>query len=398
MVYKQLSDAELVGWFLSHNSDRTAIRDVLFGRYYERFDQRIRAVLYTYGLPYSPGEFYYNEIFMNIYQQVFELDEFETILQKYELERGKFSSWFLNYVVVNRVKNWLMKMNKNRGRKNIEWLKENVGEEYRQLSLNGSLEIERDELTLVNVVPAQAETLDEKCQQAIDSAINHLSPAQQLILRLLFMAYQEIPAQDVAYLANELNMPVSAIEKTLEQASRELRNTHKYEQSEKMESSLGCLACQEDNLRWKLKNIESELEALFPDKEMPKVEADSQLLFKDIELARQELDNSYKHRQIEIEEYHRRSLLLQYQYVTKQLLKISQKRIQLVREYQSGKYLVSPSYKQMAQLLNLSEGTVASRINRTVNRLKNLLGIEEKDQNICIDKVEISYMKEERYV
>ena len=395
MKYKQLSDAELIDRFFKYKSERTAIRDELFARYYERFDQRIRAVLHTYGLPYSPDEFYYNEIFMYIYNQIFELNNFEEILKKWEIKRGKFAHWFLNFVVVNRVKNWLKKPNETGDQKNIEYLREMVRAEYRQLSLHESVDKEGIGLTLIEILPAEEESFNENRRQAIDSAISQLSPNQQLMLRLLFLAYQEIPEQDQAYLAAELNVPTSSASEIIDSICEELKRSPKYEQSEKIELSLASLAQQEDNLQWKLKNVESELETLFADKEMPHV--DAQVLFKDIEQAGQELDRLYRCRQIKRDEYQWQSLLLQRQHIAKQLSKTTRKRAKLTHDYRSGRYLVSPSYKQLAQLLNLSEGTVASRINRTISCLKELLDIEETQQKSCTKKLEDTYWREEGY-
>jgi DNA-directed RNA polymerase specialized sigma24 family protein len=398
MGYKQLSDRELIDRFLICKPEQTAIRDELFGRYYQRFDQRIRAVLYTYGLPYSPGEFYYNEIFIDIYQQVFELKKFGTILQKWEIKRGEFASWFLNFVVVNRIKNWLMKLNKTSGRKNIEWLKEKVREEYRILALNEPIGARENGLTLIEVLPAEAEPLYENDRQTIDSTICQLSPVQQLMLKLLFIAYQEVPEQDQTYLAAELNIPVSSVKEELGQICQELKKSPKYEQGEKGELTLACLTQRENDLQWKLKNIESELEALFPDKELPQTDDYSQLLFKNIDQAKQELDQSYHRRQVEEKEYRWKSLFLQYQYIAKQLSKTTWKKTQLAHDYQSGKYFVTPSYKQLSLLLQISEGTVASRISRTISNLKELRDMEENKQKICINKLGDSYWKEEEYV
>jgi DNA-directed RNA polymerase specialized sigma24 family protein len=397
MEYSRYPDAELVNLFLNNKAEQADIRNEFFGRYYERFDQRIRGVLYTCGLPYSPSEFYYNKIFLDAYQQIFELKEFERTLQKYELTRGEFANWFLNYVVVNRIKDWLKKIDKASGRKNIEWLKERIIQEQQQISLNESFGKEGNKLTLTEIITAKTEQYDETHQQAISSAIQQLPSAQQLMLGLLFLAYQETPEHNLAYLAAELSMPTSTIKEQLKQISQELKKSPKYEQSERVELSLACLEQQENYLHNKLKHIESEIEVLFPDKEIPRMDAKTQPLFKDIAQAKQELLRAYRNHQIEAREYCFSSLLLQYQNIVKQLSKITRKRADLAQEYNSGKYFVFPSYKQLAKLLNISEGTLASRINRTVNQLRKLLPLEESGGKIRIRKVEDIYQRDEEY-
>ncbi len=259
MGYRQFSDTELASLFLECNSNRVAIRDELFGRYYERFDQRIRAVLYTCGLPYSPAEFYYNEIFVDIYHQIFDLSEFGEILGKYKPERGEFANWFMNYVVVNRVKDWLKKVDKPTGLKNIERLKENTGHENRYVSL--------DKYT--DIIPAETEPSDRAEPGDICPAIQQLPVGLRLMLRLLFLAYGDVPEIELAHLAAEIHSPVAVIKDKLEHIRRELKESPKYEEGEQIDLTLDCLARQEEHWQRQIRRLESEMEAVFPGQEIP---------------------------------------------------------------------------------------------------------------------------------
>jgi len=384
MEYMSLTDVELVNLFLSCKERRASIRDELFARYYEQFDRRIRAVLYTNGLPYSPSEFYYNEIFTDIYSHVFDIENLENLLGKYRAEKGVFSIWFLNFVVVNKIKNWLGKINKASGRKNIEFLRKNSNEM--------SMHVPFDEpagrcgvgLSLSETLPRKQEVCETVFFDPISDAISNLSPAKRLILRLLFLAYQEVPEIDLTYMANELDVSVSSLREELADLCMDLRASPRYESSERIELALECLSQQENSLRGKLKRIDTEIDIIFPEREM--VDDGVDLLFKDIEARKRELEGLYRCKKLGADKYRFSYLLLEKQYASKQLSKVSAKRLALIKEYNSGKHFLLSSYRQLAKLLDVSEGTVASRISRTLHHLKELL--EENEGKTCITRVD----------
>jgi len=372
MDYKRLSDEELVEAFLKQRFAREPIRDELFARYYERFDGRIRAVLYTYGLPYSPGEAYYNEVFVEIYRQVFELAELEAILGKYDSGKGGFANWFLNYVVVSRVRDWLRRLDSSGAQKNIDRLREGVKREREQLSLNEPLNKAGEGLPLAELIPAEETEAGNGWPQAMASAISRLPPAQRLMLRLLFVAYEELPEEEIEYLATLRDVPAGVIREMLAETGRELRSSDKYEQGERLELALACLARQVEYLRRELAEVEAEIRALFPERRLPEEEL-SAVQLKEIAQARDELARAYRAGEMDEREYRWQALVLERKYIAKHLAKAKRKKEQLVREYRSGRYFIFPSYKQLAKILGLAEGTVASRISRMMGRLRKLL-------------------------
>ncbi|MBI5788058.1 MAG: sigma-70 family RNA polymerase sigma factor [Candidatus Schekmanbacteria bacterium] len=390
MNYQQLSDIELIELFLRQDADCVAIRDELFGRYYPRLDQRIRAVLHNCGLPYSPGVFYYNEIFLDIYKQLFELDALRVILQKYDAGKGVFSSWFLNYVVVNKVRDWLKKKRDFNKERNIDRLKTRISQEQRELSLTEPQANDGEGLALAELLQSKETLEDEERQKVVNTALNRLSSNQRAVIYLMFSAYIDLPEESLVYLAREIKIALPLVKEKLSSISLEIRQSEKYRQGERIELALACLFQQKEMLEKKLAAIEWELTNLFPDRENPLQNDITRLQLKDFIQARQDLTLVYKKGCLTESEYHYNLLLIKHQHTAKQLANTVQKWSKSVREYNAGKYIACPGYKRLAALFNIPEGTIASRINRAVNNLKELLQGEEKGYNDRICKPGVS--------
>ncbi len=383
MDYSQLSDAELINCFLGHEPERSAIRDELFSRYYEQFDRRIRAVLYSRELPYSADESYYNDIFMAIYDAVFGLDGFERITSGYNVNKGEFGKWFLNYVVVNKVRDWLKKVDKETGLKNIDRLRQGIQREKDRLSLQQPVSAsDPSGMTLAEVISVDADSPDIEKQSQISQAIDRLSQNQRVIIRLLFIAYEDLPDCDLDYLAAELDTSKTVFYNRIRELQNKLRASDKFNAGDKKELELTCLKEQHDHWTLRVARIKRELEGLYPDTLANDIanQIDG-LKLKDIKTAKEKLTISHKANLINGIEYRKKLSQLNYHEALAHLAKIARRRLSAQQEYVSGKYLALPGYQELADMLQIAPGTVASRINRAAGNLKKQLEIINEGRN-----------------
>ncbi|GAK58426.1 hypothetical protein U27_05400 [Candidatus Vecturithrix granuli] len=116
MPYRDFTDHQLGETLLITESaqEKADVAAELFKRYCEKCDRRIRAVLQSRGLEYSDANTYYNTVFFEIYERIFEVEDLTRKLRSYRADRGVFERWLLQVVTLETI-DWLRRVNPQTG-------------------------------------------------------------------------------------------------------------------------------------------------------------------------------------------------------------------------------------------------------------------------------------------
>lgn len=383
--FVKLSDIDTVKLFLREEGQKTrqVLRDTLFARFYEQFDKTIRAVLRSKSIPYQDTEVYYNKVFMEVYGRVFSLDSLNKKLKSFDLNRD-FKPWFFS-VTRGEVYDWLKKVDLEIRLSNEEMLK-NVAETRTK---EESVDKPGDELH-------QSEPLERACinseergfeeeerNEQLRSLIDGLPDSQRVLLRLQFIAYEDLPTEDIAYISRETNRSTDKIQRDVIELRTALRKSDRFKEYEKKRLLVISLRLKKENLERKIFFGRAKLHGLGCNLE--EIEGDIQdmtlkYITEDIRAKKGQLRDAFKEKEPEVIKsdylYFEKSRHMK---ALKQLQLTRKKREKILAVYKSGKYLVRPHYKQTAAILGIRESTVGTRKNRAKEALLNgFVGLRKK--------------------
>lgn len=376
-----LSDTKLVELFLKEKDKETqqALRDTIFARFYEHFDRTIRTVLRIKGISYQVNEEYYNSIFAEVYMRIFSLHSFDKKLRNFDLNKN-FQWWF--FAVMRReVYDWLKKVDPATRLSNYEILKNIAETKAKESSMdkpgNEQYQWESPEITCT-----EEDTKNKQLRSLIDS----LPDSQRVLLRLEFIAYENLCPNDIEYIAKETVRSTDEVQAEINELRTSLRESDQFKNNQNIELQLASLKLKEENLERKLSFARAKLQVLGCNnfKEIEKDVENSTLkrITEKIKVTRDQLRHKSKKKGSEAEAIRACYLefeTIHYMKVLKHLQIIRKKRKKILRDYKSGKYFIRPNYKQMAAILGIEEGTIGSRKNRAKEALlRGIVALRKK--------------------
>ncbi len=388
--FQGLSDEELVEKFLCREDNdmvKTKIRDELFGRYYKRFDSQIRFILTIKEIPYGEGEEYYERVFWEIYERVFLISVLEEKLPKFDSHKGFFKGWFLK-TITNEVRDWLKKLNFETELSNEETLKIITNKRDKEQSLDAPVKIKENEdgVTGYEVISSKDNLPEEillkkekkEEKELIHQAINDLTDDHRVIIRLNFIAYEQLEDKDIIYISKATGRPEEEVRKSINSLKDRLRGSNKFGEGENKKLQIVSLKLKIENLQRKAFIIKEELEAF--DCCLGRIEEEIEGLYlKDIEEMRKRLVQEHNREEFRKKEKYEKKIdvsknwidiqLLNLKEILKRLRTIKEKRERILKSYLAGKYYVNPTYEDITYILDIEAGTVGSRINRAKEAL-----------------------------
>lgn len=375
------SSTELVKSFLSVPDERDRIKDELFARLYEGFNRRIHSVLHLSGIKYVPESDFYNIIFMDLYHRLFDVESLERKLVRYDPERGEFDKWFLNAVVVNEVKDWLKSKDSSTGIKRCDLIRENQRMENESLSLDRPVDPNDFSSPVMGerIAPAESSIVapdptpvmecteeDTLIKQQVAQSLSGLSAKQRVLVLLFYCAYLPLEEDDIQHIAETTKNSVENIRVQVDKLRDKLIDSPKYQQDECLEKESACLKNQIEIFCKRLYRIKKELEQGPETKTLDKDVA--YLSEQPIGELKKRIDNlklsPYSTKQKKEILIHQAALL------NKRIMKLEKKRQNQLDLLQGGKTIITASYRDMAELLDIPEGTVASGISRAIRNFK----------------------------
>ena len=375
------SSAELVKCFLSVPDKRDRIKDELFARLYEGFNRRIYSVLHLSGIKYVPESDFYNIIFMDLYHRLFDVESLERKLVRYDPERGEFDKWFLNAVVVNEVKDWLKSKDSSTGMKRCDLIRENQRMENESLSLDRPVDpndfsspemgerIASIDSSMVAPDPAPVMECTEEdtlIKQQVAQSLSGLSSKQRVLVLLFYCAYLPLEEGDIQQIAETTENSVEKVRIQVDALRDKLIDSPKYQQEECLEKETACLKNQIEIFYKRLYRIKKELDQGPDTKTLDKEVA--HLSEQPIGELKKKIDNLKQGPHSK--QQNKEMLIHQAALLNKRIMKLEKKRQNQLDLLQGGKTIITASYRDLAELLDIPEGTVASGMSRAIRNFK----------------------------
>lgn len=393
MPYRDFTDHQLVETLLTTESaqEKADVAAELFKRYCEKCDRRIRAVLQSRGLEYSDANTYYNTVFFEIYERIFEVESLTHKLRFYRADRGVFERWLLQVVALETI-DWLRRVNPQTGFSHAFTFFPDA-----QKTLDLDYQESRNKLVLQNL-PGKSVGNQDLAEDAslthIQNALSQLSDELRVTLRLRFIGYCELETRDVRYLSQVSGQPEEEIVHTVAHLQQEIRDSEGFLAEEQQELELALLTERTEYFYKKVLHLEPILETVgYAQQELRQIRTDVQnessghterptLRYQDIKEQRRRLKEQYAAGQIDAQKLAREDKLLLYQETVKRWINTQKKKETVLQAYRAGTHLVKLSYEEIATFLGISAGTVASRINRAKKTLaKKLTGQKKTGPN-----------------
>jgi RNA polymerase sigma factor (sigma-70 family) len=384
MPYRDFTDQQLVETLLKTESsqEKAEVAAELFKRYCEQCDRRIRAVLQSRGLEYSDANTYYNTVFFEIYERVFEVDNLIRKVRTYDAARGVFKRWLLQVVTLETI-DWLKRVNPKTGVSHaLTFFPDN----------QKTSELREQEHKKAPVLHDSPGIPDEEHDLAGDApitniqhALSQLSDELRVTLRLRFIGYCELEARDVTYLSRVLRQPEEDMTHAVELLQQEIKDSEVFLAAEQQELELTLLTERAEYFHKKALHLEPVLETLgYAQQELTQIRTDIQkglsgdtesatLHYQDIKKQQTRLKEHYAAGHIDSLDFARKKKLLEYQEIVKRWISAQKKKDTALQAYRSGAHLVKLSYERLASFLGISPGTVASRINRAKKTLEKTI-------------------------
>jgi DNA-directed RNA polymerase specialized sigma24 family protein len=352
-----LEDEELVARFLEAGDPDCGriLHESIVERYCEPLDTRIRAVLASRGLDYSPSSDYYNTLFFDIYERTLSPQGLRKKAAHFRSHKGRFRTWFLGAVVVNEVRDWL----KRKNRPQALLMSEALGHETEfRLRRTESLEY-LDRSLPFNRTKNETPPATETSGQLEDLSMEH-----RVVAYLVFLAYCDPPGEVIEAIARARDEPPREIESILRGIQTRLRELPQFGEGEKLEGRLALEWERIRHLHHAVARARTRLVAHgATEPEIERVEQGKSAPWKDIRSRHQEMRLRAREGDIAPETWERECL--QHEFVTfaKRLKEHEEHWQQLKSSLQDGDYLVRLPNKEIAAFLRIPEGTIASRIN-----------------------------------
>jgi len=196
-MFEDWSDEELVAETLKGKGREKSVHlDALFWRHFDRFEKTLRAVLFSYDIPFSDEESYYNNVFDEIYERVFEPRNFRRLASKFDPSRSSsFSRWFFGTVLPSRIIDWLRTKNRTRGETNRTYLKLKYPVRTASQEPGGGFEN-----TGPNPATSQAPDAEET-HKGLSWCVERLPAEDRVLIKLLFLGTETLHQDDHACLA-----------------------------------------------------------------------------------------------------------------------------------------------------------------------------------------------------
>jgi RNA polymerase sigma factor (sigma-70 family) len=413
--------------------NQEAILEELLRRYYEPVDAEIRTVLHYRGWTYRDTDEYYNDIFFSIYKAVFERPHFDEHLWRFDSDRSSLEYYLLKVLVRRKAIDWLRKNEDRLYQRGLLIPREREGGEDES----------RPDLGSDGIATAAVDEASTEERERIRSAMDRLTPGSQVILHLRWIVYAFPPDDVIGYIAEEVASRTGEDEDLVRQRLKKelpalldtLRASAKFAAEEAREEELALLQSKEHRYRFQVEDVrgmlegegESEADIRQAEYEAPSrklgelagehkrltLESRSNELKKRIkrigevederlcqalqkqiermekrlrrngvntsdlraEADHQSVDDLYSHG-VELQ---RALLINRFQEAIKRLIDVRSKRQRLMQERDEGKGAVGTPYKEIAKILQISEGAVGRRLYDAREELKKLLRDEDDE-------------------
>jgi len=378
------SVVKLVHRFLKRKDKerQKALGNQIFGLCYKRFDEQIRAYLRYKDIPYEVNEEYYNTVFEEIYLRVFSLNRFHEKLKKFDLNK-EFYPWFCS-VVRGEVRDWLRKVNPETKLSNLEKLKSIAQNRAKEKCLE-ELRGEYPEPGALDIASTGCESTipcEGERDSRIRNLINALPPLQRTVIRLEFVAYEDLGPEDVAYIARKTGRTKNEVGQKICELQKSLSKSPQFKKNESKKLLVTSLGLREENLKRKVFFFKNNVVVLGSGSlEEFEQEADK-ITLKEINeriKLQKVLINKKSHRggKAAVKSHGSDLAKLYYMEAFKRLRKTRKEREEIIGEYRNGGYKLysRPSTDQMASILGVKTGTIGSTKSKAKEAL--LRGIEK---------------------
>ena len=331
------TDETLVKLSLAKGEEAKAACGELFFRYYRRIDKTIGAVLTSRSVECEPSAPFYNTVFFDVCSVAFSPQK----LRHFDAGHGSFEAWFLGAVVPRATIDWL------RHQKRAPALrKQPLGD---------------DVATPLRVEPTRA---DE-----VNSAVAGLTPPLRSSVELLCCADRDVSKDSLVHVAQTSGRTLSQVRESVASLAEELREQEEGAGEPAVREKLALLQEREQSLSVQLRSRRRALYDLGAGSaEIAKLEARcARLTLGMIRERRRDLGK--------VRDVSRQALAgLDYQETFLSLDQVSARRERLLTKYRRGTWIVKPTCRQIADVLGVREGTVASQLSRARQELASILG------------------------
>lgn len=368
MDFDEFSEEQLVTQFLLASSEgrKEEIRDRLFARYYREFEMRIVAVLRSRGMSNSPSDLYFNEIFKSVYERVFALERFEKKLKTFDSSKGAFDSWLL-IVVGHEVGDWLKEVDSTTGMKNTHLLKIEQEKRSNALFLDSPVSDDKDAFTHgTKITSLEVESpADFMAGEESLEIFDLLLMKDRVYLAIFMVTYRTIETSEIKCIEKISGKDVGQIKREIKKIKSSLEG--KYEESLKIDEKIACMGEMIPLLEGRAYKLRKSLS--LSDEEIEK--KNTTFLLSELEAENKKLYELFSQKKIPSEEYFQKRQINHYKITSKRLKNVVKKREKLIKEKISKKHFVSPSYKEIAGVLRVTDGAVRSKMSRIFETLRN---------------------------
>ncbi len=336
-------------------------RQELMHRYLKDIDTWVRAVLRDRGIAFTVSENYYNEVIFPIYEKILAPGTNVDTLRSYDCTRGAFKVW-LHRVVINMVLDWI--------RAQFPGM-QLVG--YAEVSLDEKIDDGEESQNRYEIISANLAPRDIERQNQIRCAFCSLPSNYRVVLRLLMIAYDELPEEDMQQIVEDIvkrtgedTQVVEARQRKKLRSLRErLRASDAFSDGERLELELAVLMFKVEYYKRLVSESEKQLLRHFGvlAQNLSEIWEKPQVL-KDIELECQVIEKKYQEHEIDRAEYEKASCILDYKKCCARLTNARKRWCSRLEQRRSGKYIVMPTQQEIASVYERPLGTIGSWISR----------------------------------
>ncbi len=379
MNLDELTEQELIAKFLLTSQEhQNEISKALYMRYYEEFERRIVAVLRVKNVIYSPSDEYFLKILTSVHHRVFDIKRLEKKLLKFDSRKGSFRGWLLGSVVPNELNDFLKEVDPTSGLKNIDQIRNEQKISKESISIYSPVSEDYSE-TFESKIPSNSNKVpfEEEAENKLDIILNKVAIKEKVYLKLLTIAYNELTTEEIKDVGVVNEREYDENKRSLDELRASLVQSEKFIYALKVDEKIMCLSEIIRMLQSRIYKLEESLLQCCTKEERAENSLEkSPLRLKDLEEKAKKLRLEFTNKKISVDKYYKERQINSLKINSKRLKKVEKKREALLRDKASGKFFIRPSYKDISNILGVSEGAVGSQLARTFKFLRKSSGEE----------------------